>query len=398
MRILNLLLIISSLIFVSCSSKDGSDIIEIKSTNHTIKFNKVKANIIDDTSNIKSANYGLSISSARSVKTNGIDSFNQRFSNPDLKDEYYNQALNLVESGERDKGINILQALVDNFPNFKQAKSLLDILESPFATSVIAVENHINNYLRSPSKIPKFDIEKPPLPKMPKKPTLTRGEFETTSAFQKRINQEKEKYIGKAKKLVKEYKRNVDIYNQTVKDYNDQILWEKKARLEKVKNMRKRYMDIAISETLGNPKLKDIRYNADIEQFVGKLVSSNNNLLLDVKVSVPISVAKDFKTNLSQVKPLVKIDILDNKVVFSKLDFAYNNETYQGSLLNKKSLMDFESKLSKNQNSSIIKYSDDKYIITNDIETIDFNLDDFKFEEIINSEDIDYNKEFLITE
>jgi hypothetical protein len=328
------------------------------------------------------------------IKTNGITNFDKYFADKSKKDKYYSQALKLIENGERDKGINILQALVNNFPDFKQAASLLDILEAPFSTSAIVVERHIQNFLRAPSTIEKFDIAKPPTPQMPARPVLVRGEFETTATFNHRIAKAKQRYNTQAGKIVTEYKRNINIYNQAVKDYNKKILWEKKSRLEKVPSMRKRYMDIALSEILGKPQLTDLNYFADKQQFTGKLVASNNNLTVDVKVAVPLAKAQDFKQNPSIIKPLVKMEVLDDKVVFSQMEFDYNGDIYVGELLDKKSLLEF-SKI-KLGNTEVEADVDNNEVQQVEIEEFDFNPHTIEVENIVDFNNIDYNSEFII--
>jgi hypothetical protein len=229
---------------------------------------------------------------------------------------------------------------------------------------------------------------------MPARPVLVRGEFETTAAFNHRIAKAKQRYNTQAGKIVTEYKRNINIYNQAVKDYNKKILWEKKSRLEKVPSMRKRYMDIALSEILGKPQLTDLNYFADKQQFTGKLVASNNNLTVDVKVAVPLAKAQDFKQNPSIIKPLVKMEVLDDKVVFSQMEFDYNGDIYVGELLDKKSLLEF-SKI-KLGNTEVEADVDNNEVQQVEIEEFDFNPHTIEVENIVDFNNIDYNSEFII--
>ncbi len=329
------------------------------------------------------------------IRENGVSGFDQYFNNPDVKEQYYNEALTLIEQGQRDKGINILQALANNFPDYKQVQSLLDILEAPFSTSAIVVERHIQNYLRAPSLIPAFDIQKPPVPKLPEKPIMTRGEFETSVSFKQRVNQAQKKYANDAEAIINEYKRNVNVYNQAVRDYNKQIVWEKRSRLEKVPSMRKRYMDIALSEALGNPTISDLNYIADKKQFIATLKSSNNNLTTQVKIDVPLGDAKTFKENYQKVKPLIKIDILGDKIIFSKLDFAYNNTIYTGSLLDREILEKFDIvKVQDTDVEAVVESTEREALV---LETIEFYPEEIVFESVIDINDVLLDKEFTFT-
>jgi hypothetical protein len=266
-------------------------------------------------------------------KDSGNGSLLGNFTQNGSVESNYKQAISLINSGNRTQGINILQELVNSFPDYADAKTTLDRLESPFSLSASVVEKYIENWINSPSEVPEFSLEKPSIPELPEHPVFQKDEFETSSEFALRVEIAEKEYQEQIKDIKKSYENSVDAYNEAVDLYNTQIDWERKTRAEKVPAMRKRYLDIAFSEVLGNPVVENLDYDADNEVFYGKIVSEYSNLVLNVKIPVILSKAKAFKENLHNIKPEIKIDMVDGNIVFSKVSTISNGVSYDAKLM-----------------------------------------------------------------
>lgn len=260
----------------------------------------------------------------------------QDFASGSSASKNYEHAIKLINSGDRVAGINILQDLVNKFPNYKKARVALDKLESPFSLAASIVEKYIDNWINSPSKVKKFTAVKPKFPKLPKNPILKKGEFEKTIDFNIRVREAQKKYQQQLNAIKASYESKVNKYNEDVANYNSAIDWERKTRAEKVPAMRKRYLDTAFAEVLGNPRVVNLEYNADKEVFYGQIVSQHDNLKLNIEVPIVITKAKNFKKNVKNLKPSVKVDLIDGNVVFSDVSIKDNGATYPAKLTSSK--------------------------------------------------------------
>jgi hypothetical protein len=246
----------------------------------------------------------------------------------------YKNALELINNGKVIQGTNILQQIVDNYPDYTPAKIMLDRLESPFSMSTAMVEKYIEDWINAPSSIPEFVMEKPEVPELPERPVLTKDEFESTKQFSSRVAVAEKEYKEQVDLTRESYKKSIDNYNNAVDEYNSKIDWERKSRIEKIPAMRKRYLDVAFAEVLGNPSLQNLTYNADEEVFYGQVAAEYSNFKLNIEIPVVLSKAQDFKKNVDNIRPNVKIEVIDGNIVFSKVDVTSNGITYNAKLLN----------------------------------------------------------------
>lgn len=346
MRIFILLL---SLIFItSCSLSSLTSNLHKNSSKEKIDTKiKTTRNTVNNAKIAKQVDKKLGVNLAKSGSAEGN----------------YQRAIELINSGDRVAGINLLQDIVSKFPNYNPARVTLDRLESPFSLAASIVEQYIENWINSPSEIAKFTLEPPKFPEIPQRPILKKGEFEKTADFEIRLRIAQNKYQKQVDEIKKQYQKQVDTYNDAVEKYNSSIDWERKSRAEKVPAMRKRYLDTAFAEVLGQPILKDIQYDADKEIFYGQIVAENNNLILNVEIPVVISRAKAFKDNINNIKPTLNIEMIDGNIVFSDVAVIDNGVKYNAKLT-----------------------SSQTYLNDNDLEiTIDgevFGADSFNIEEL----------------
>jgi len=268
-----------------------------------------------------------------------ISSLNKKFTTNGSKTSNYKKAMRLINSGNRVEGLTILQSLADNFPDYTPAIESLDRMESPFSLSASVVEKYIDDWINAPSNVPKFSKTKTEKPKFPTREVLKKDEFETTNRFQIRVGIAEKKYQAQVDKIKNDYKKSVENYNKNIETYNSQIDWERKSRAEKVPAMRKRYLDIAFAEVLGNPSITNLNYDADNEVFYGKIISEFSNFDLNVKIPVILPKAKAFKEDLKNLKPSVKIELVNGNIIFSKVSVSSKGKVYDAQLLESEKLL-----------------------------------------------------------
>ncbi|MEA3452552.1 MAG: ankyrin repeat domain-containing protein [Bacteroidota bacterium] len=179
-----------------------------------------------------------------------------------------------------------------------------------------------------------FDVKKPKYPKKPK-PTpfpnqqkLTKGEFETTKAFHKRVNKAKNKRDKKIKSIIEKDNLAIKKYNKKIDDisnqYNSKIEYLTK-NIQKIKalSLKKVYMHY-----YGKPNIKDLTYDADKEEFSGKLISSKNNLKYNIKFKVPIKHAKYEKKWILKNSPKVIFEYDNKNIVLKKIKIKGKKGNY----------------------------------------------------------------------
>ncbi len=187
-----------------------------------------------------------------------------------------------------------------------------------------------------------YKIDKPIYPTKPKEPELpnikklTKGEFETTKQFKKRVRNSQLKRDNKIQEIQNRYDKKVANYNKKVKKisdtYNSKIKYLEKNK-EKIKalGLKKAYM-----HHYGKPIIKDIKYVADEEQFYGKLVSSKGDLSYDIKFHVPIKEAKKVKNEILKSTPKVKFEYKNNNMILKDIVVKSQKNNYLAYITDKK--------------------------------------------------------------
>ncbi len=139
----------------------------------------------------------------------------------------------------------------------------------------------------------------------PTAPKLTKGEFEKTSVFNKRVEKEKYKY----KQLVDKYKSSTQKYKALA-------------------------MAKAFGALYGKPELGKLKYDADTEHFYTKIYTKNGKFEKNIAIKVPISNAKKFKKNYSKLSPKVVYEFNGNDLVLKNISVKYKNKEYKGLVTN----------------------------------------------------------------
>lgn len=239
-----------------------------------------------------------------------------------------------------------LQALLfSNIFEWKSSSNTQTIKEPLIEISKL-IEDGINRYgdKRNPIDISKVilpKIEKPSLPpevKLPALPTpirLTRGEFEKTVDFERRVQIASKKRETELKKLQEEYRIKVELRNKEIvrlsKEYNEKVsqrnqiieniqLLQKRdnARLKRYYQHQKElaYMHLdefakkAVDKVYGKAKLSYVQYNPDAEIMYLQVTSSDgSNFKKKIEISIRPKLAKKLKEKIASITPKVMFDI-----------------------------------------------------------------------------------------
>jgi len=243
-------------------------------------------------------------------------------------------------------------------------------IKNPLKNILMLVEKDMSKeiYTRKPidltHKIPP-EVSKPQLPPKIKKPKLphvlklVRDDFETTKAFQLRVQNTAKQREKELKRLQEQYRSDVQNRNNKIEelalDYNKKIeernrvlkalqklqeddLKQLKVYYEKkeheAKKELKHYAANAVSRIYGKPRLLYKSYNADTE-MMRLLVTSydGRNFQKDITMKIPLQQAKGLKESLVNTTPKVVFDInmADNKSIsfsINEISIAYKGKRY----------------------------------------------------------------------
>ena len=199
-------------------------------------------------------------------------------------------------------------------------------------------------------------VEKPQLPPAIK---LTRGEFEPTAAFNRRVHDASAKRDAELHELQESYRLKVQKHNQKVEklsqDYNHKLK-ERNLILQHLQKIQKKdaqklqayyksrevvalsklnvFASHAVDKVFGQPKLSYISYNPDTELMRFNVTSyDGRNFKKEIAIKIKPTAAKALKDEASHITPLVTFDINvndDDKVRFSikEITLDFKNTTY----------------------------------------------------------------------
>ncbi len=218
------------------------------------------------------------------------------------KYDYSNDKSHKVECSGGE-AVYVFDRITENIFTFSRKKYI--------NTSYIqTIEAKVNNYIFKPVK---------PLEIKPK--SLTRGEFEKTADFEKKKEQEQKRVAALNQKQQEEYQLKIKELDRSVNlaqmEYDKQVAHNKKEST--IKNTANEVVNRAVNMVFGDPRFKNLKYDADKEVFNATLYSTLNDFSMPVKISVPIDNAKKFKEKLLDKRLILSVDF---KIVNDKLTFA----------------------------------------------------------------------------
>jgi len=144
-------------------------------------------------------------------------------------------------------------------------------------------------------------------------PTLKKGEFETTDAFNKRNKKQKEE-IGVHNKIsIKKFTIHKNSKLKEIEINRNNPTYKKEVYLKIIQKLL--YIKYEF------PALKSVHYNADRQFFTARLYSKNKKINKTIRIPVKRKYAKVFKELLLRVRstPVIEFSISNNKLIFNSV-------------------------------------------------------------------------------
>ncbi len=244
----------------------------------------------------------------------GADSASSRAAAPvGTPQASYGDALGLLEAGNYPDFRTALWQLSQNNPSFEPAARLARVLDAPLALARAIAEQRMEEWMTRPPSVASFERQAPIVPPPPPPPVLTKGEFETTLAFEARVRQEQETYDEEIQATKDSYRNEVDEYNATVDAYNELVRADQSNRRDRSEELFWEYASEAVDQVLGQPQLRNAYYNADVEAFSAELVGSGGSeFIQNVSISVPLEAARDFVESIDSARPVLFFEAVGN--------------------------------------------------------------------------------------
>ena len=242
----------------------------------------------------------------------------------------HNVVVTRLEEGDSVSALEALQELKKRFPAHPRVKKLQDMLLSPFKLAGERAQRKLQQWVMRPSEVPPFTERPPQKPEAPPLPTLVKDEFETTAMFQNRVEQARKQREELIREIEEDYIAEVDSFNAAVKRHNEIVKQEQadRASNQKRAQMRRQFLAETISEVLGDPKLGELKYDADSATFFTRLYTRNGLFDERVTVSVPLDQARDFKRGASAVEPRIYFSEDNGVLKLARIEAHLENNHY----------------------------------------------------------------------
>ncbi|MDO8607731.1 MAG: caspase family protein [Phaeospirillum sp.] len=190
----------------------------------------------------------------------------------------------------------------------------------PLADVSEAVDAKVRAWLRL--GLPEFSRISPGKPIVPPLPVLSKGEFETTVAFQERVARAEQDRAEAIRALQRNYEREIREYDEAVGKFNVELQAEVEQRRKALPGMRTRFLSEAITERLGDPQIRELRYDADKRAFSGRLVAAGAPFERAITLPVPIDKAPLVKDQASAAKTVVEFRMNGPRLLMSKISVS----------------------------------------------------------------------------
>lgn len=169
---------------------------------------------------------------------------------------------------------------------------------------------HANQLIRNKQELP-ADLRRERADLMRNKPTgqvtLTRDEFETTAAFNERVRQTR----AAEQRRIDEYNRRVSQLNQRIQRHQSQAP-DTLSRQDSLQLMSQ-----LMRSLLGEPEVKAVTYDADLQQFfitIGGSTQSSRSPIqfsLVTRNQINPSVARSLRDEIYKSRAMIRLDLVD---------------------------------------------------------------------------------------
>lgn len=210
------------------------------------------------------------------------------------------------------------------------------IQKKPFQKIAKEVNNDVRKYFAYSTISP---IAKPKLPSLYK---IEKDVFETKAMFEKRIAKMKKIRAKQTEEILAKYRKNVENYNDKIKEQKNNLLYKKSKLSEK----QREFTIQAFKKVMQAPKLSTIyinsipKYDAENGYLYIKLGMKGAKYNKNIKVKVNAGQeAKDLFQSINNNSYSVDVDYsfaTNNAIALDKVIITNNNKKYKGIVSNNK--------------------------------------------------------------
>ncbi|MBF0220179.1 MAG: caspase family protein [Gammaproteobacteria bacterium] len=241
-----------------------------------------------------------------------------------------NAIIEQLNRGEVSAAQAALQQALQQFPDFAPLKELQHSNEQPFNRIAHQAEQLLQHWLDNYPQ-PAFNHQPPQLSTMPPLPELVKGEFETTTQFQQRVQQAQRERESNRQQLQQQYDNAVTAYNRAIAEHNRSVAQAQQQRRAEMPQQRQRALAQALHAVMGAPRLIDISaYDADRQILTATLVSSRANWQQPLTIQLPLAVARDFKAAALSggIEPVVNFAINADRLTLTGIELPFQQQRY----------------------------------------------------------------------
>lgn len=243
----------------------------------------------------------------------------------------YNAAVALLNTNRTEEALALIKSALADHPGDAGLQGLQTAATDPFTRVSDLVNARLQAWLKRPSEVGEFTRVPPQKPSAPALPNLVKDEFETAAQFQVRVEKAKQQRQRDIEKLEQDYRAQVDAFNRAVSTHNAALRGEQDARQKAIPAQRLTFLQEAIAQVLGAPRIQDLNYDAENQLFYATVVSSNRNFERKVTVKVPRDAGRQFKADAANLDPRMRFEVSGNAIVLKGLDVVHAGKAYVGS-------------------------------------------------------------------
>lgn len=246
-----------------------------------------------------------------------------------------NYAIALLNAKRSDEARRVLTNGLRHNPGSKPLADLDAMLNDPFSRVGQMADAELKSWLGRPSEVPAFVLSPPTKPDAPPLPRLVKDEFETTKQFRARAAEAEMQRAAEIARIENGYRKAVDTFNAAVSHHNQALANEAARRRAETESMRARLLGEALSESLGDPRIADLNYDADNGRFYGMLRSANGNFIRKITIKVPLTEARHFKDNIGAIVPVLRFTADKGTLQLTRVTAVFEDQKYEVSLTDK---------------------------------------------------------------
>lgn len=242
----------------------------------------------------------------------------------------HNYAIAALLEGKADIARKVLDESIARHPGFAPLQDLRTAMDAPIQQVSTIANQKLQAWLKRPSEVPAFTRKPSEKPEASPLPKLVKDEFETTRQFQNRVENARKARKREIDEIETRYQKEVSQFNKAVKAHNRALKKEAAARKKALPAQRERFLSQAMNQVLGNPVLKDLKYDADNQLFFAQLTANSGLFSKSVTIKTPLKEARAFKKAAASLKPQMLFRLKGEGLVVSGLRVPFKKSMYAG--------------------------------------------------------------------